>query len=90
MPEDYSKARTLATVDHLGTTFRVVRRRLDGKHWRGYLELLCDNTPMTTNDPKCGCPLAAAAEWKSRLERTFPPGSESKMTAVIAGLKNKG
>ena len=38
--EDYKGARTLATVEHLGETFQIVRRRFNGKPWRGYLALL--------------------------------------------------
>jgi hypothetical protein len=87
--EDYSKVRTLASFEHAGITFRVVRRRFDGKHWRGYLALLCGNIPMTHDDFKSGCAVKAAAEWKERTERTFPQGSEEKLAAIIADMTAK-
>lgn len=84
--EDYSKARTLASFEHLGIRFRIVRRRFSGKHWRGYLTLLHDNTPMTHDDFKEGDAVVAAAEWKARVEKTFPLGSEEKLATTIADM----
>jgi hypothetical protein len=66
MPEDYSRSKTLATVEHLGETFRIVRRRFDGKPWRKYLMVLHDGVPITNEypweaiDPKeCACEVKA-------------------------------
>jgi len=87
--ENYTGARTLASFEHLGTTFRIVRRRFDGKHWRGYLTLLCGDVPMTHDDFKQGCAATAAAEWKARTERTFPPGSKDAMLKAIADLNSR-
>ena len=42
--EDYAKARTLATIEHCDETFRVVKRRINGKPWRGYLALVYGDT----------------------------------------------
>lgn len=87
--ENYSKARTLATFEHLGLTFRVVRRRFDGRHWRGYLALLFENTPMSHDDFKEGDATVAAAEWKARAERTFPPGSEERLKAIVTEMVDR-
>lgn len=45
--EDYSKSRNLATFDFMGESFRVVRRRLDGKPWRKELMVLHGNAPVS-------------------------------------------
>ena len=47
--EDYSKARTLATFVYLVETFRVVRRRFDGRPWRKYLMVLHGNAPVSND-----------------------------------------
>lgn len=86
MSEDYASARTLATIEHLGFKFRVVRRRYNGKPWRGYLILLHVNTPMSARDYLQGDPNVAARLWKDRLEVSFKPGSEAAMKKTINEL----
>lgn len=49
--ENYTNARTLATVEHCGETFRIVRRRINGKPWRLYLALVHGATYVANLDP---------------------------------------
>ena len=72
--EDYSKSRTFAAFEYMGESFRVVRRRLDGRHWRGYLMVLHGNAPVAnegyawndTSDP-AECAKLCRAYMETRL-----------------------
>jgi len=89
MPEDYSRARALATVEHLGETFRVVRRRFDGKHWRGYLALVHGAALMSHGTyPDTTDPGEAAAFFKSLLVRTFK--DRESLQRAIRETKERG
>jgi hypothetical protein len=71
--EDYSKAKTLARVSHLGFEFRVVRFRSGGKPFKQYLTLLHGDMPVT-NDPGGETDVAAyARKMKSALEMYCEP-----------------
>ena len=80
--EDYSRARTLATVSHHGETFRIVRRRVRGKPWRKYLTLchgaisVSDYLLEKTTDPQ-----EAARLYESQLQSTFND-RESLLNAI--------
>lgn len=71
MAEDYTKARTLHTIEFLGETFRVVRRRVNGKPWRKYLTLLHGNVPMVESILDTTDPIEAGAVWRARLSLGF-------------------
>lgn len=82
--EDYSKARTLASFEYRGETFRVVRRRYGGKLWHKYLMVLHGNAPVSnegsawndTEDP------AECARLCSAYMQKHPGGRDS----LAAGL----
>lgn len=72
MIEDYTRARILASFTSRNVIFRVVRRRLNGKPWRGYLELLGPgDVACAGSQSLAGCPKAAAAVWEGLIEKTF-------------------
>lgn len=50
LAEDYSKAKVLDQIEHLGETFIIVRQRFNGKPWRKYTALLTasDRLPVVT------------------------------------------
>lgn len=72
--EDYRKARTLASFEYMGETFRVVRRRFDGKPWRKYLMVLHGNAPVSNDgnawndvDDPAECARLCSAYMQKRL-----------------------
>lgn len=92
MAEDYSRARKLVTIEHLGAQFHVVRRRFNGKPWRQYLTLIQDGFEVAAASwDRAGTdPTAAAKFFKERLERGFPnPEDRERMFSLIAELKTK-
>ena len=58
--EDYATAKTLAKVEHCGETFRVVRRRINGKPWRKYVALVYGDTYVAGLDGVTDAKEAAA------------------------------
>lgn len=69
MTTSYAGARTLATINHEGYLFRVVRRR---PAWRKSLVLLHGDDCVSENTyPESTDPTEAAAEFKRLLDR-FP------------------
>lgn len=74
--EDYATARTLATVEHFGETFRVVRKRINGKPWRKYLTLCHGGVSVTSSLTRETDPAAIAKQYKELLSRTFKTREE--------------
>lgn len=68
--ENYATARALATIEHLGETFKIVRRRHDGKPWRGYLALVHGDT-MVAQSLDAADPKEAAVLYGEKLKKTF-------------------
>lgn len=87
MSECYKGARTLYSFEYLGETFRVVRRRFDGRHWRGYLMLLHGDVPMIDNDFKVGNAVAAGNQWHGDMERTFK--TREQLVSAIAEVTER-
>jgi hypothetical protein len=88
---EYTGARTLATVEHCGIIFRVVRKRVNGKPWRKYVTLLHDDDDMAgTTEVKETDPVKAAAIFKSYLDKVFGDGEKSKQALLdrIAYVRN--
>lgn len=82
--EDYRNARTLASFEYMGETFRVVRRRYDGKPWRKYLMVLHGNAPVSNDghawndvDDPNECARLCFAYMQQRL---------SERASLVAGL----
>lgn len=72
--EAYAGARTLATVEHLGETFRLVRRRINGKPWRKCITLLHGDVCVSYSHPRVtdmSDPVECAAYYKDQLSRTY-------------------
>jgi hypothetical protein len=84
MTEDYTRARTLRAFEYLGESFRIVRRRINGKPWRKYLTMLHDNVPMVTTDYRTD-PDEALLLWGKKIRRTFK--SAEALRAAIAEQK---
>lgn len=84
--EDYTGARTLATVEHLGETFQIVRQRVNGKLWRKYVTLLHDGIVMA-NGGRENDPAEAAAEFKLKFEKVFT--DRAVMLAGIQAMKHR-
>lgn len=87
--ENYKGAKTFATIEHLGTTFRIVRRRFGGKagqgYWGGYWQLLLDDMPVTDMWVR-GTIDVASWEYRERLERTFHVGDPDAQARMLKGL----
>ncbi len=79
--ESYKAARTLATVEHVGETFRICWKRINGKPWRKYLALVHGETYVAGAD-RCTDPGEAAIEFKKLLEKTF--ASREAMLPILA------
>jgi hypothetical protein len=85
--EDYSRSRVLATVQHGGLSFGLVRKRLRGKPWRKYLVLVFNGRAVAGCDRETD-PAKAAAAIKARFERVFPAGGSlslnDELTKILA------
>jgi hypothetical protein len=84
--EDYKGARILATVEHLGETFQIVRWRVNGKPWRKYMALLYGGIVMSYGKGETN-PTRAATEFKHLFEKTFTDRTE--MLTRIQTLKHQ-
>lgn len=82
--ENYSTARTLATVKHLDITFRIVRRRVNGKPWRKYLTLAYGQTGMCDSPPDTTDATEAAAHYAAQLERCYPVARSDSLKSMLA------
>jgi len=86
--EDYSRSRPLATIEHLGRRFHIVRRKFDGKPWRQYLILVYGGVAMTSDFPRgddISDPAQVAAFYTAELARLFPdrPGERERLDDQI-------
>ena len=79
--EDYANARTLATIEHLGESFRIVRRRFNGKPWRKYLALVHGNVNVGSTLHISDVP-EMEQECRRLLVKTF-----SERDSLLAGLR---
>jgi hypothetical protein len=84
--EDYKGARILATVEHLGETFQIVRLHVNGKPWRKYVTLLHGGIAMWNGKGETD-PTKAAAEFKRLFEKAFTDRTE--MLTQIQTLKHR-
>jgi len=86
MTEDYTRSRTLRTFEFRGEEFRIVKRRVNGKPWRGYLMLLHDNVPMITSY-RDGDVADAETFWLEALKRVFK--TKTALVEEIAAQKKR-
>ena len=84
--EDYTNARTLATIEHLGETFRLVRRRINGKPWRKYLALVHGTVNVASNSHLTEVD-EAVAEFEKLLRKTF--SAREALLAVLKQVKDR-
>jgi hypothetical protein len=73
--QDYSRSRTLGTVEHLGRTLKIVRWKQDNKAWRGYLTLVYEGRAMTHDFARVADPAdieQCRAFWLRCLQSLFP------------------
>lgn len=84
--EDYKGARTLATVEHLGETFQIVRRRFNGKPWRRYVALLHGGVNMASGSYFTDV-ADAASKFGDLLQKTFTDRDE--LLARIQTVKHR-
>jgi hypothetical protein len=89
MTENYAGARTLATVEHCGLTFRIVRRRFKGKLWRKYLTLLYEDLPISDGTfPPTTDPQECVKFYRDILRRVCP--TRARTDEQLAILKARG
>lgn len=83
--EDYTRARTFATIEHLGVTFHISRERRDGKPWRGYLTLVHEGVAVVAEVPRVSDPADTTQVeryYRGELERIYPDTPEGRSELV--------
>lgn len=88
MSEDYTGARVLAHIEHMGETFTIVRRRINGSTWRKYVVLLLNGEEMCSGGAETD-PEKFKAEMVESFARTFPAGREDYFRTSIEAQKDR-